>query len=171
MDNTVYFNPEWMEALSFIKEESRNMLISAIITYQVTGVMPDLPAGKAIFMFMKLEVDHRAKRLADAREKRARRKKIENPSSEKLKEESSTTALPSSSQEKSKASAQNINETPNAQPSHSDSSQKNPSQEPKIVKDTVNATNNPTTPITSETQILSNTPITPLPQPIKNMAG
>lgn len=147
MDNTVYFNPEWMEALSFIKEESRNMLISAIITYQVTGIMPDLPAGKAIFMFMKLEVDHRAKRLAAARDKRARKKNAGT------------------------SSPQKPIETPNAQPSHSDSSQKNPSQEPKIVKDTVNTTNNPTTPITSETQILSNTPITPLPQPIKSMAG
>lgn len=135
MNNTVYFNPEWMEALSFLKEESRNMLISAIITYQVTGEIPNLPAGKAVFMLMKLEVDHRTKRLADAREKRARKKNAGT------------------------SSPQKPIEIPKAQPSHSDSSQKNPSQEPKIVKDTVNITNNPTT------------PITPLPQPIKNMAG
>lgn len=84
MNNTVYFNPEWMEALSSLKEESRNMIISAIITYQVTGEMPTLPAGKAIFMLLKLEVDRRNRRLANAREKRLKKKDSHNPSPEKV---------------------------------------------------------------------------------------
>lgn len=83
MNNTVYFNPEWMEALSSLKEESRNMIISAIITYQVTGEMPTLSAGKAIFMLLKLEVDRRNRRLADAREKRLKKKNSDSPSQEK----------------------------------------------------------------------------------------
>lgn len=83
MDNTLYFNPEWMEALECLSKETRDKVISAIVIYQTTGQMPELTNGKSAFMFMKIEVDRRNRRLAADREKRAQKKRSqENPESE-----------------------------------------------------------------------------------------
>lgn len=84
MNNTVYFNSEWMEALECLNEDSRNKIIGAIITYQVTGKVPELNADIAIFMLLKLEVDRRNRRLADAREKRSARKVQKKPDGENV---------------------------------------------------------------------------------------
>lgn len=101
MNNTVYFNHQWMEALACLNPESRNRIIGAIITYQVTGEMPELTEEMATFMLMKIEVDSRNRRLADAREKRSAKKAQKNPSSENVEADAVRNELaPSSSVEK-----------------------------------------------------------------------
>lgn len=84
MNNTVYFNHQWMEALACLNPESRNRIIGAIITYQVTGEMPELTEEMATFLLMKIEVDRRNRRLADAREKRSAKKAQKNPLGENV---------------------------------------------------------------------------------------
>ncbi len=79
MNKSIYFNAEWMEALKYLVPELREKVLTAIINYQITGEVAPLTNGKAMFIFMKLEVDHRNRRLAKAREKRAQKKAQEAP--------------------------------------------------------------------------------------------
>lgn len=122
MNNTVYFNHQWMEALACLNPESRNRIIGAIITYQVTGEMPELTEEMATFMLMKIEVDSRNRRLADAREKRSAKKAQKNPSSENVEADAVRNELaPSSSVEKnppkpSPSSGRNAPESSSAKP-------------------------------------------------------
>lgn len=74
MKNTVYFNPEWMEALNMLREDVRKDVIEGIISYQISGVVPDVKGARSTFMLLKLEVDRNNRRLAKEREKRNRRK-------------------------------------------------------------------------------------------------
>lgn len=74
MNNTVYFNPEWMEVLSVLTEECRNRVISGIVTYQTTGNIPENVSKSPSFLFMKMEVDRRNRRLAKAKDKRMQKK-------------------------------------------------------------------------------------------------
>ncbi len=79
MNKSIYFNAEWMEALKCMVPEIREKVITAIINYQITGEIPQMTNGKTVFMLLKLEVDHRNRRLAKAREKRAQKKAQEAP--------------------------------------------------------------------------------------------
>lgn len=76
MKNKVYFNPEWLEALELLREDVRHAVIAGIISYQLTGIAPEISGAKASFMLLKLEVDRHMRRLEKAREKR-RQKKIQ----------------------------------------------------------------------------------------------
>lgn len=74
MKNTVYFNPEWLEALELLREDVRHAVIAGIISYQITGIAPEINGAKASFMLLKLEVDRNMRRLKREREKRRQKK-------------------------------------------------------------------------------------------------
>lgn len=78
MKKSIYFNPEWMEALKYLVPEVRERVMTAIINYQITGELAAQTHGGAVLMMMKMEVDRRNRRLAKAREMRkAKKAKIE----------------------------------------------------------------------------------------------
>lgn len=78
MRKSIYFNPEWMEALKYLVPEVRERVMTAIINYQITGELAAQTHGGAVLMMMKMEVDRRNRRLAKAREMRkAKKAKIE----------------------------------------------------------------------------------------------
>lgn len=128
MNNTVYFNREWMEALECLSEESRNKIIGAIITYQVTGKTPELDADMAIFVLLKLEVDRRNRRLADAREKRAAKKTQKKTDGENV--EADAPAAPDASKNEPEPSKSADKNPPKPVPSATKSAPEPPAVKP-----------------------------------------
>lgn len=72
MKKTLKFDMEWMEAIMLLPEEMQSLLIGAIVKYQYSGEITELPPiAMALFLVIKATVDRRA---ASARRSRERRR-------------------------------------------------------------------------------------------------
>lgn len=72
MKKTLKFDMEWMEAIMLLPREMQSQLIGAIVLYQYSGEMTELPpVTMALFLVIKTTIDRRA---ASARRQRERRR-------------------------------------------------------------------------------------------------
>ena len=73
MKRTLKFDNEWKQAISLIPRNLQQKLTDAVILYQQTGELTELPpVAQAIFLLIKSTVDRRA--AASARQRERRRK-------------------------------------------------------------------------------------------------
>ena len=71
MKRTLKFDNEWKQAISLLPKNMQKKLTDAVILYQQTGELTELPPiARAIFLLIKSTVDRRAASAARQRERR-----------------------------------------------------------------------------------------------------